>query len=98
MGRARTGGEDGRGLAASELLAAPEVPRRRVQFDPASCKHGYFFDTVWAGHDLTTPNLFRSVSTVGNLGFFFETEIEEILTQLNVETELFGQLVNQHVQ
>ena len=97
MGRARTGGEDGRGLAASELLAAPEVPRRRVQFDPASCKHGDFFDTVWAGHELTTPNLFRSVQYSRQFGIFFETEIEEILTQINVETELFGQLVNQHV-
>lgn len=48
------------------------------------------------------PNHAQSlqVSTVQysrQFGIFFETEIEEILTQINVETELFGQLVNQHV-
>ena len=87
MGRARTGGEDERGLAAPEL---PPLPRRRVQSCPASCKHGDFFDTIWAGHELTTPNLFRSVQYSRQFGIFFETEIEEILTQLSVETELFG--------
>ncbi|EMS46407.1 hypothetical protein TRIUR3_29480 [Triticum urartu] len=46
-------------MAAPEL---PPLPRRRVQSDPASCKHGDFLDTVWAGHELTTPNLFRLAS------------------------------------